>query len=206
MKLTKKQKWLYCYMPTTILYALPLGGFIYLFGEGFNPDVVMFSNDGPLGVANSQWMRDGYFPGGAMWVDSWWLGEPGGRNPIAFTQFFYWLCLNPLFFIPILLIGFTICGYVIIKDIQDSPKDIEKPLPAWKPEPAPEPKSQEKWCSVFRYTFPFLAARFAFISFQSLPTISGIEACLWLAYFLFGPLIWIELELENYRYEKNLVH
>ncbi len=204
MKLSAKERWLYCYLPTTILWSLPFVALVFLFGEGCDPNKALFSNDGPVGVSYSHWMQSGYAPGSAMWVDTSWLGFSAGRNPVAITQLVYWLCLHPIVFIPLLLVGTVACLYVIIKDIRLSAIKEEK---QWIPEVEPAPHNQLKWCKVFRWSFPWILFRFAMIAFGPTPgNLSVIESFLWLTYGSLGLLTWFTLEEEQYRYEKNLVH
>jgi hypothetical protein len=204
MKLSAKERWLYCYLPTTILWSLPFVALVYLFGEGCDPNKALFSNDGPVGVMSSKWMQDCYYPGGPIWMDTYWLGQGEERKAISITPAIYWLCLHPVVFIPLLLVGTIACLVVIIKDIRLSATKEEK---QWIPEVEPAPRNQLKWCKLFRWSLPWVLFRFAMVAFGPTPAnLSAIESLLWLTYGSLGILTWFTLEEEQYRYEKNLVH
>lgn len=67
-----------------------------LFHQSFKPEMVLFSSDGPLGIAASKQLA---FPAGftGMWFDSNWLGSGGGPNAPQSTWLFLWL-LGPVGF------------------------------------------------------------------------------------------------------------
>src|SRR5437016_6927560 len=52
---------------------------LFLFHSSFDPDKVLFSNDGPLGAKNSTFSR---LPAGfhGVWQDLNWIGKDGGSN------------------------------------------------------------------------------------------------------------------------------
>lgn len=202
--MTTKDKWLWCYLPTGILWSLPAVALGYLFGEGLNPDKALFSNDGPIGVSYSHWMQSGYKPGGAMWVDTSWLGFSGGRNPVALSQIIYWLCLHPSVMIPVVVTGTTACLYLIVKDILNSPKELEKAVAPYRPAPY-TPKNTSKQCWFFRYLLFAVIFRFAWVALGKDVTIHSVEAFCWLAYGFLGLPAWLSAEVENYEYEKNTV-
>ncbi len=57
------------------------------------PALVIFSNDGPLGVMNSAYMREAAAsgPGTALWNDNYWLGQPSGEVPCSVSYVILWL-------------------------------------------------------------------------------------------------------------------
>jgi len=67
-----------------------------LFHTSFKPEMVVFSSDGPLGIAASRQLA---FPTGftGTWFDSNWLGSGGGPNAPQSTWVFLWL-LGPVGF------------------------------------------------------------------------------------------------------------
>ncbi len=57
------------------------------------PALVIFSNDGPLGVMNSAYMREAAAtgPGTALWNDNYWLGQASGEVPCSVSYMILWL-------------------------------------------------------------------------------------------------------------------
>ena len=80
------------------IFVLVLWGILaFLFKGLFNPNLVLFSNDGPYGVMQSAWLGDSLKegPGTPMWCDNYWLGEPNGDIFMNITYIFFWFCKNP---------------------------------------------------------------------------------------------------------------
>jgi hypothetical protein len=69
---------------------------VAMFHTSFKPEMVMFSSDGPLGIAASKQLS---FPQGftGIWFDSNWLGTAGGPSAPQSTWLFLWL-LGPVGF------------------------------------------------------------------------------------------------------------
>src|SRR4030095_7420012 len=60
------------------------------FAPSFKPNEVVFSNDGPLGVANSDsLMLPSSYHG--FWMDLYWIGANGAHAPASFTSLIRWL-------------------------------------------------------------------------------------------------------------------
>ncbi|HXG46194.1 MAG TPA: hypothetical protein VNO52_01095, partial [Methylomirabilota bacterium] len=75
--------------------ALVLGAVLaVLFSGSFKSEQVLFSNDGPLGVAHSEALKlPDAFRG--FWMDLYWLGGNGAHSPASITYLFLW-CLGPV--------------------------------------------------------------------------------------------------------------
>jgi hypothetical protein len=178
------------------LGLVPIGGFYYLFSESFNPNKVLFSNDGPLGVMNSQWCREGYNPGSPLWQDLHWLGNPGGVAPVSITTSFYWLCSEPLLFILVLAISLV----ALFNLLTNTKPEVPFVMPD---EPA---QSRALSCSVFRYSSVVLLPRLLWIlADTSTEKVNPLEALFWVGYLMVGLLYWFSVEEENYRYEKSIM-
>jgi hypothetical protein len=62
----------------------------------FSRDVVLFSNDGPLGYMNSAVNRDAAMPGAHPWNNLWWVGgDTTGPSPPNFTYFLMMIFYHP---------------------------------------------------------------------------------------------------------------
>jgi hypothetical protein len=70
-------KWKYIYLPNICLALLPLVAAFWLGGKLITePNTILFSNDGPMGIMASEFMIDAA-PGVAQWNDMNWLGSNG---------------------------------------------------------------------------------------------------------------------------------
>ena len=77
-----------------LLLTLVLG---FLFSDSLKSGFVLFSNDGPLGVAMTDALKlPAAFTG--YWVDLNWVGSNGTTSPVSVTYFFLWL-LGPVAFL-----------------------------------------------------------------------------------------------------------
>jgi hypothetical protein len=67
-----------------LVLALVLG---WLFRESFRPEMALFANDGPLGLAAADMYQDPLNPRSLLqiWADLNWVGMYGGSNPLPFT-------------------------------------------------------------------------------------------------------------------------
>src|SRR5690349_13195948 len=80
-----------------LLFVLCLAGLLLvLFHASFDPDKVLFSNDGPLGAQVAEYSRS---PEGfsGVWQDLNWLGKEGGSFVPNITEGLLWL-LGPVGF------------------------------------------------------------------------------------------------------------
>src|SRR5436190_420638 len=78
-------------LASTLVLVLVLA---FLFAKSFQRDEVIFSNDGPLGVAKSASLSlPAAFKG--YWVDLHWIGMNGGHSPASVTYALLWL-LGPV--------------------------------------------------------------------------------------------------------------
>lgn len=200
--LSDNDKIVYHYIPLIILLLLPVGAFLYLFGEGFQSGKVMFSNDGPLGVMKSAWVRDGYKPGAPMWNDSWWLGANHGTTPISFTTVIFWLFNNPAIFLTVIFCIIWILAFYF----RHFKPSYEKLIP----EPEPEPKDRTIGIGCCRALFAFVCL------LLYIGNNIGLDAIGWEIYFqkalalfllfysLVGIPLWISTEVEHSEFlEKN---
>src|SRR6266542_1664187 len=90
-----------------------------LFGKSFQQNEVIFSNDGPLGVANSESLAlPAAFKG--YWVDLHWLGLNGAYAPVGVTYALLWM-LGPVgyakFYAPISLLLLGVCAWTFFRTL-----------------------------------------------------------------------------------------
>ena len=94
-----------------------------LFGKSFLPDYVHFSNDGPLGQENSQWLRLPDCLTGA-WVDLSDIGSNAGSGSLGLTSLARWT-LGPVgyakFFPPIALFVLGLGAWAFFRQLRLSP-------------------------------------------------------------------------------------
>ncbi len=94
-----------------------------LFGKSFLPDYVHFSNDGPLGQENSQWLRLPDCLTGA-WVDLSDIGSNAGSGSLGLTSLARWI-LGPVgyakFFPPIALFVLGLGAWAFFRQLRLSP-------------------------------------------------------------------------------------
>jgi len=69
----------------------------FMFGGSCQQNKVLFSNDGPLGVTAADWYDIDI--GQPKWVDTHWIGAPGGVQPAGITEFLHLLWRHPMDFI-----------------------------------------------------------------------------------------------------------
>src|SRR6185437_3949266 len=88
MKATKTpSRFLRNSLPFLILLSVVLA---LLFGKSFLPDFVLFNNDGPLGLENSEWLRlPQAFLG--QWYDLNTIGVNAGAAMPDFTSLIRWV-------------------------------------------------------------------------------------------------------------------
>ena len=103
-------------LPSTLVLVLVLA---FLFARSFQRDEVIFSNDGPLGVAKSASLSlPAAFKG--YWVDLHWIGMNGGHSPASLTYALLWL-LGPVgyakFYAPISLLILGVCAWVFFRTL-----------------------------------------------------------------------------------------
>jgi len=78
------------------LTVLIVGAGLYLFGPSFfDKKAILFSNDGPLGVMNSDHMRHAATPGSPHWDDLHWLGANGGVMPASLSYLIIGMLYSP---------------------------------------------------------------------------------------------------------------
>lgn len=202
-----EKKLVYWYAPWIFLCLLPLGAFWYLFGDSVATGKIMFSNDGPIGVMNSDWIRYGYPPGEPMWNDLYWIGSGSGRSPLMFTNIFYWLCTNPTAFITAFTFTILCIVYALRNRYHKSllPYEPERCEDDASPSNPPLDKSTAVLCH--RFVFMCMFARFTWVYFATLDkpwTITDVlfplEGFIWLAYLLLGLVYWVQTEVEHYDY------
>ena len=73
-----------------------LGALLLFFAPSFNPNKVLFANDGPLGAAMAKNIQPPQSMFG-VWLDLNWIGAAGGTYVPCFTFFLFW-GLGPLYF------------------------------------------------------------------------------------------------------------
>ena len=90
-----------------------------VFIDTFVPRLILFSNDGPLGVMNSDTYKD-YSIGSSRWVDLNWIGSHGGITPITLTSIITYI-LGPVyyskFYVPLVLWFSSICGVIYFRTL-----------------------------------------------------------------------------------------
>ena len=95
----------------------------FLFRDGLLPGRTVFSNDGPLGVLNSQAtsLPSGFF---GYWQDLNWLGLAGPSAPPDLTQFLALICRPLIFsriFAPFALLFLGLCAWLCFRQWKLSP-------------------------------------------------------------------------------------
>lgn len=198
---SQEGKFLYKVFPLIALIFICLFGFFYLFHEAFQKDKVMFSNDGPLGVMNSKWVREGYLPGEPLWNDSWWLGASHGVTPISFTTIIFYLLNNPLILLTVILSSIWLTFFYFYYYAPYLPKSFE---PEERPDPEPQDRTLGIRCS--RLLFAFICL-LLYISSHLEPNQTGlglyfgkIVGVIFLFYIFIGPVIWLSYEDEHKRF------
>jgi hypothetical protein len=114
---TKPQKTEKGWNPILVTALVIIPVMMFMFRGLFNPSQVLFSNDGPYGVMQSDWMKkpieEGF--GSPVWTDLQFLGFESGSVPITGSYFLYQLFSSPLralgFLILPCLIGFLIAEF-----------------------------------------------------------------------------------------------
>jgi hypothetical protein len=206
----KNKFWLW-YAPQIVLWSLLPLALLYLFYPLLHPDITLFSNDGPLGVMNSRWMREGYPPGQPMWNDSWWLGAGAERSPIMITNTFYWVSQNP-FLVLAILMSVTYYIYHALRN------RYNQSLLPYEPEMCEDNSSQEypavsKSTVVLahRFVFACMLARFTWIYFATLDVpwditnvCHPLESLTLMGYLFLGLPFWISVEMEHRDYLRTL--
>ncbi len=201
----------YWYLPWICLCLLPVVTFWYLFGEGMQPGKVLFSNDGPVGVMNSDWVKQGYPPGEPMWNDLYWVGAGSGRSPIMFTNVFYWICTTPEAFIATTTLVIALIIYALRNR-------YNKSLLPYEPEGCEEhtalchtPCDKSTLVFVYRFMFMFFLARFSWVYFASLDKpwivadiLHPVESFIFLGYLLLGLPFWFCSEMEHSEYLRSI--
>jgi len=86
----------------------------------FKREITLFSNDGPLGVINSEALRvPGAFTG--MWMDLYWLGSNASAASVSITYLLVWL-LSPVgyakFYEPISLFLLGLCAWAFFRTLK----------------------------------------------------------------------------------------
>lgn len=200
------RKW---YLPQLSVYCLPVAALGYLFYPLLHPDITLFSNDGPLGVMNSQWIREGYPPGQPMWNDLWWLGAGSERSPIMITNIIYWIGTSPIACVVLLHVLAFIIYYALRSRYNQSllpyePERCEDDTPSRNP---PVDKSTLVLCH--RLVFMCMFARFAWIYFATLDkpwdvkdVLFPLEGLALMGYLFLGFPFWIEAEMEHLDYKR----
>src|SRR6267143_2850055 len=79
-----------------IAFIAMIGALLLFFSPSFNPDKVLFANDGPLGAAMAKNIQPPQSMFG-VWLDLNWIGTAGGTYVPCFTFFLFW-GLGPLYF------------------------------------------------------------------------------------------------------------
>ena len=100
----------------TVVFTLIL---ILLFWKSFQPEQALFSNDGPLGVANSEALKlPDSFTG--YWADLYWLGSNGAHSPASITTLVRWI-LGPVgyskFYAPISLLLLGASAWIFFRTV-----------------------------------------------------------------------------------------
>lgn len=106
-----------------LFFAALLVALGFLFHKSFEPGVVQFSNDGPLGAFSAQWiLMPGVISG--VWCDLGGIGLGLGSWPIALSPLLRWV-LGPLgfakFYVPISLLFFGCCAWIAFRTMKLSP-------------------------------------------------------------------------------------
>lgn len=119
------------HIETIGLTVLILGATYYLFGPSFtDKNAILFSNDGPLGVMNSDHMRDAAVPGSAHWDDLHWLGLNGGVTPASPSYLIIGAMYSPLMFSAVIVsLCLLYCITRILKAFKIVAKDSKKDFP-----------------------------------------------------------------------------
>jgi len=201
------RKW---YLPQLAVYCLPVAALGYLFYPLLHPDNTLFSNDGPFGVMNSQWFREGYPPGQANWNDLWWLGNGAGRTPIMITNVIYWIGTSPVAcFITLHVLAFTIYyalrNRYLLSLLPYAPEQCEDDIPLNR---ACTSKHTAVLCH--RLLFLTMLSRFAWIYFATLDKPWNVdtvafpfEGFVWVAYLFLGLVFWLSDEMEHLDYKRT---
>jgi len=121
-------------LPNFLLYfGLPILAFLITFIRAgiFKPNNVMFSSDGPYGIYEASWFKEGYTkgPGTPMWNDLSWIGFDNDQIPFNFSYILLWLFCHPWY-----LIGF-ICLLNLAHWLVTKPKTAAPKFPndnVWK--------------------------------------------------------------------------
>src|SRR6185503_17326407 len=102
------------------LFLICLSGvLIVLFRWSFHPSYILFSSDGPLGLASAQCRTaPGCFTG--IWEDLNWVGLRAGNLAPGLTGGFFWL-VGPLyfgkFFAPLTLLFLGTCAWFLFRQL-----------------------------------------------------------------------------------------
>ena len=67
-----------------------LAALVVFFAPSFNPDKVLFANDGPLGAAMAKSIQPPDSMRG-VWLDLNWIGNAGGTYVPSATFFLFWI-------------------------------------------------------------------------------------------------------------------
>ena len=201
-------KMLYWYLPCLGLAALPVGALFYLFNGVFDPAKVQFSNDGPIGVMMSDYIRTGYPPGHANWNDLYWLGNSGETSPAMFTNTLYWIFLNPPVAITIFICLVIFLLLTLRNRYHESLRSQGCPIPV---APEPLPKDRHTACHILRCLAIVFIARFMWVHFATIHTpwdikavCSSAETITTLGFLFLGLPLWISVEVEHLEYLRGL--
>lgn len=200
------KKW---YLPQLAVYLLPLAALVYLFHPLLDPDVTLFSNDGPVGVMNSQWIREGYPPGKPMWNDLWWLGAGSERSPIMITNIIYWIGTSPIAFIATLHVIAFFVYHALRSRYNQSLLPYEPERCEDDATPVNPPVDKSTAVLYHRLLFMCMSARFAWIYFATLDkpwdvqdVSFPLEGFVWVAYLFLGLPFWVTAEAEHLDYKR----
>jgi membrane protein YfhO len=99
------------------------GVLLVLFARSFNPSLVLFANDGPLGANMAQFAQ---FPQAftGTWVDLNWLGTPAGNVPPTPTNLIRWWLgnlMNSKFYSPLCLLILGLSAWAFFRQVQFRP-------------------------------------------------------------------------------------
>src|SRR6267143_6977474 len=106
-----------------IAFIAMIGALLLFFSPSFNPNNVLFSNDGPLGAAMAKNIKPPESMFG-VWLDLNWIGTAGGTYVPSLTFFLFW-GLGPLhfakFYGPITLLYLGICAWLYFRQMRWHP-------------------------------------------------------------------------------------
>ena len=100
-----------------------LAALVAFFAPSFNPDKVLFANDGPLGAAMAKAIQppDSMF---GVWLDLNWIGNAGGTY-VPSATFFLFRILRPLlfmkFYAPISLLFLGVSAWIFFRQLRLHP-------------------------------------------------------------------------------------